>query len=1092
MQTQIIEGFRLSPQQKRLWFLQKFSLAYRAQCALLIEGNLQVEILKAAVEQIISHHAILRTTFRYLPGMKSPVMAVEDNSILSWRDIYLGELESKEFSEKIQEIFQEERRLAYNFEKSSLLHLSLLKLTTDKHILFINLPALCADTWTLKNLIQKISYYYGACLQGKRVDAEVVQYIQFSEWQNQLLEDKDAEIGKEYWQQQDFSALTTLTLPLEVNNLKQSGFEPDSVTLAINLNVTIKLATLAEKYNTSVAIVLLACWQILVWRLTGQSDIIIGMAADRREYEELQDVLGLVATWLPIKSHLTSDLDFQEVLEIVQKTISDAEEWQDYFVAELLENEGDLAFPICFEFEEFAAKIDTANISISLYQHYSCTEQFKVKLTCTRNNNSLITTFHFDRNYFSIDTIQGLARQFQTLLASVTEHPEATINHLDILSQSDRQQLLLEFNQTQIAPQRYEKCIHQIFEEQVEKTPNHIAVVFVDGQSTASQKVKQQLTYTNLNRKANQLAHYLQALGVKPEVIVGLYVERSLEMIVGLLGILKAGGAYLPLDSTLPTQNLTSRLQDAQVPIVLTQKSLQHHLPKDAVTAICLDADWDAIAQCNDTNPSSEVTIENLLYVIFTSGSTGKPKGVAIEHQQLVNYLNSITPQLNLQTAAHFANVSTLAADLGNTVIFSSLCSGGCLHLISFEVATNALALAEYCCQYPIDCLKIVPSHLASLLASAPPQSILPRQLLILGGEAATWDLIEQIQQQAPNCRILNHYGPTEATVGTLTYIVEPHEQLGFHPQSNTVPIGRPLANTQVYLLDHQLQPVPVGVTGELYIGGAGLARGYLNRSQLTAERFIPNPYFSKTPLASNQKLETRLYRSGDFARYLPDGNIEFIGRVDRQVKLRGFRIELGEIESLICQYPHVQQAVVVLQEQHKGNQRLVAYVVLKSQNTLTTGELRKFLTQKLPEYMIPSAFVILKALPLTPNGKVDFHALPEPDTYSRELAATYQPPQTELEQTIATIWQELLNVEKVGINDNFFELGGHSLLLVQIHSKLQKTINQALSITDLFAYPTISSLAKYLTQQHNEKSSLGTSQNRAESRLSARAQRRR
>jgi acyl carrier protein len=295
-----------------------------------------------------------------------------------------------------------------------------------------------------------------------------------------------------------------------------------------------------------------------------------------------------------------------------------------------------------------------------------------------------------------------------------------------------------------------------------------------------------------------------------------------------------------------------------------------------------------------------------------------------------------------------------------------------------------------------------------------------------------------------------------------------------------------------VYLLDHQLQPVPVGVTGELYIGGAGLARGYLNRSQLTAERFIPNPYFSKTPLASNQKLETRLYRSGDFARYLPDGNIEFIGRVDRQVKLRGFRIELGEIESLICQYPHVQQAVVVLQEQHKGNQRLVAYVVLKSQNTLTTGELRKFLTQKLPEYMIPSAFVILKALPLTPNGKVDFHALPEPDTYSRELAATYQPPQTELEQTIATIWQELLNVEKVGINDNFFELGGHSLLLVQIHSKLQKTINQALSITDLFAYPTISSLAKYLTQQHNEKSSLGTSQNRAESRLSARAQRRR
>jgi amino acid adenylation domain-containing protein len=1078
MQTQIIEGFRLSPQQKRLWFLQKSSLAYRTQCALLIEGNLQVETLKIAVEQIISHHGILRTIFRYLPGMKIPVMAVEDKSILSWRDIYLGQLEPQDIAENIQAIFQAGRSLAHNFDQSSLLHLSLLKLSPDKHILVINLPALCADTWTLKNLVQKISHYYAKCFQGKQVDAEVLQYIQFAEWQNQLLEDQEAQIGKEYWQQQDFSDLNTLTLPLENHYLKASKFEPDSFTLAVNSDVAVKLTTSAKQYNIAVNFVLLACWQILIWRLTGQSDIIVGMAANRREYEELQDILGLVATWLPIKIHLTSDLCFSEVLEIIQKPISDAEEWQDYFVSELVENKDNLLWPICFEFEELPEKIITENIAFSLYNYYSCTEQFKVKLSCILERNSLITNFHFDPNYFSIDTIQRLAIQYQTLLANVTQNPEAKINDLDILSQSDRQQLLIEFNQPQISPQPDHKCIHQIFAEQVEKTPDAVAVVFA----------KQQLTYTNLNRKANQLAHYLQALGVKPEVIVGLYVERSLDMIVGLLGILKAGGAYLPIDATLPTQNLTARLQDAQVPVVLTQKSLQHNIPKDAaVKVICLDADWDAIAQYDDTNPNSEVTIENLLYVLFTSGSTGKPKGVAIEHQQLVNYLNSITPQLNLPPAAHFANVSTLAADLGNTVIFSSLCTGGCLHLISFECATNALALAEYFSQYPIDCLKIVPSHLATLLASAPAQSILPRQLLILGGEVATWDLIAQIQQQVASCQILNHYGPTEATVGTLTYLVEPNQQLFLDFKPNTVPLGRPLAHTQVYLLDQQMQPVPIGVTGELYIGGAGLARGYLHRSQLTAERFIPNPYFS----ATNQKSGTRLYKTGDIGRYLPNGNIEFIRRVDRQVKLRGFRIELGEIESIIAQYPQVQQAVVVLQQQEKGNQRLVAYVVLKPQNTLTTSELRQFLTQKLPEYMIPSAFVILKALPLTLNGKIDFQALPEPDSYNRELAATYQPPQTELEQNIANIWQEILNVEKVGINDNFFELGGHSLLLVQVHSKLQKTIHQ-ISITDLFAYPTISALAKYLTQDGNQQPFLATSQNRAENRISARAQRRR
>lgn len=948
------------------------------------------------------------------------------------------------------------------------MHSSLLTLSLHKYILIISLPSLCADTWTLKNLVAEISYSYSACLQSEAVSQEVVQYLQFSEWQNQLLEDEDAEFANKYWQEQKLPSQATLRLPFESQPAKQLEFQPDCFRLAIAPELTAKIETLAQKYNTSAAVVLLACWQTLIFRLTGQPDIVIGMACDRRDYEELHNLLGLVATWLPIKSHLTPDLRFKELLELAEQTIEAASEWQDYFVPEPLENNSILAFPVGFEFEKLPEQLIAADVSFYLDKYYSCIEPFKVKLTCTQRNNLLIAEFYYDVNYFSADTIERLAGQFETLLTSATANPEDKISQLEILSKRDRQQLLVEFNQTQIDDPQ-DKCIHQLFEEQAQKTPNNIAIIFED----------QQLTYAELNRKANQLAHYLQTLGVKPEVLVGLCVERTLEMIIGLLGILKAGGAYLPLDPALPQSGFACRLQDAQVPVLLTQQGLVD-IPTDVSQIVRLDTDWDIIAQHSDENPTSEVTTENLLYVLFTSGSTGKPKGVAIEHRQLLNYLNGITDRLNLSATANFATVSTLAADLGNTVIFSSLCTGGCLHVLSAECSTDSAALAKYCRRYPIDCLKIVPSHLATLLASAPSESILPRQRLILGGEAASWKLIEQIHASAPDCLIFNHYGPTEATVGVTTFAVE-DKQVNY---SSQIPLGRPLANTQIYLLDEQLQPVPIGVTGELYIGGASLARGYLNRSELTAERFIPNPFAETGLIASN--FGSRLYKTGDLARYLSDGNIEFLGRVDRQVKIRGFRIELGEIESILCQHPKVQQAVVSVQEEEFSNKYLVGYIVSKQKQKLSVSELHKFLREKLPEYMVPSTFMMLKTLPLTPNGKVNRNALPEPDDRRPELEVTYEPPQTEVEQTIAHIWQQMLHVEKVGIYDNFFDLGGHSLLLVQIHAKLREVLNTNISIVNLFEYPTINSLAKYLTEQ-TETSVFEESDRRAESRIASR-----
>jgi amino acid adenylation domain-containing protein len=479
---------------------------------------------------------------------------------------------------------------------------------------------------------------------------------------------------------------------------------------------------------------------------------------------------------------------------------------------------------------------------------------------------------------FDTATITRMLGHFRTLLEGMVADPARRLVDLPMLTQAERHQLLVEWNDSSLAyPQ--DTGIHQLFEAQVARTPDAVAVVFED----------QELTYRELNIRANQVAHHLQALGVGPEALVGLYVERSLEMMVGLLGIIKAGGAYVPLDPAFPQERLTFILRDAQASVLLTQQRLSAGLSEPQTQIVCLDTDWELIAQESRTNPINKVAPDNLVYALYTSGSTGIPKGVAVEHRQLCNYLHGISKRLVLSNPASFATVSTLAADLGNTMVFVSLCTGGCLHILSQERVTDPYTMADYFRRHAIDCLKIVPAHLAALHTSLHPEQVLPRRLLILGGEASRSDWVKSLQRLTPDCGILNHYGPTEATVGVLTYHVEENQHA---PLTSTLPLGRPLANVQIYLLDPYLQPVPIGVQGELYIGGASMARGYLNRPALTAEKFIPNP-FSKRPGA-------RLYKTGDLARYLPDGNIEFFGRLDNQVKLRGYRIELGEIETTL------------------------------------------------------------------------------------------------------------------------------------------------------------------------------------------------
>src|SRR5882724_6495470 len=590
---------------------------------------------------------------------------------------------------------------------------------------------------------------------------------------------------------------------------------------------------------------------------------------------------------------------------------------------------------------------------------------------------------------------------------------------------------------------REDLCLHQLIERQAARTPDQVALAFED----------QWLTYAELNRRADRLAQHLRGLKVGPEVLVGLFVERSLEMVVGLLGILKAGAAYVPIDPASPQGRVAFMLTDANVAVILTQRSLLAALSIDAAQVVCLDAfDWTDRSDGARPNDAG-VQPHNLAYVIYTSGSTGRPKGVCVEHRNIVNYVLGVAERLRLEPGMNHATVSTIAADLGNTVIFPALATGGCLHVISQERAESQALLSECFTRERIDVLKIVPSHLAALQTGKHPERVLPRQRLIVGGEASRRDWIERLRAMAPSCEIYNHYGPTETTVGVLTYHVGSQVP---RTQSGTLPLGQPLPNSRVYVLDGAGHPVSLGDQGELYIGGCGVARGYLNRPDLTAERFVPDP-FSRKPNA-------RLYRTGDACRYIPDrsGHIEFLGRLDYQVKLRGFRIELGEIEAAMLRHPDVRETVVLERMDSTDDKRLIAYFVSRSGRPGVVGEIREFLKHQLPDYMVPGGFVVMDALPLTPNGKVDRKALPPPQEQNDSEPAT-MPPRDVLEAKLVDMWETILDARPVGVRDNFFEIGGHSLLAERLTAQIRREFKQTIKLSTFFQQPTIEQVANLL-----------------------------
>ena len=744
---------------------------------------------------------------------------------------------------------------------------------------------------------------------------------------------------------------------------------------------------------------LLAAFQTLLHRYTGQDDIVVGSPIANRNRIEIEGLIGFFVNTLVLRTDHSGNPAFREVLRRVRETALEAYAHQDLPFEKLVEElrpDRDLSrsplFQAMFVFQNApVGELNCKGLNVSPMRMAGETTKFDLTLSVNEGAPGLRAGLQYRTDLFDDATITRFLGHFKMLLEGIVANPEQRISDLPILNEAERHQLLVEWNETKRDYPK-DKCIHELFEEQVKRTPETVAVVFED----------QQLTYRELNSQANQLAHYLKKLGVGPEALVGICVERSLEMIVGLLGILKAGGAYVPLDPGYPKERLGFMLEDARVGVLLTQQGVVAELPGHQARVIYLDGDWGEIAQESEENPNSEITGENLAYVIYTSGSTGIPKGVMILHRGLVNYLSWATLAYGVAAGQGAPVHSSIGFDLTITSLFTPLLAGQRVELLAEDGDVEALS-SRLRKESDYSLIKITPAHLELVGQELPADKLAHRtRALVIGGEALTFEKLGLWSAHVPEIRLINEYGPTETVVGCCFYEVAPGNL-----RSGPVPIGRPIGNTQIYILGTYFAPVPIGVIGEIHIGGDGLARGYINRTEATKEKFIANP-FSRDP-------DSRLYKTGDLARYLPDGNIEFLGRIDNQVKLRGYRIELGEIEAVLGQHPMVQSSVVVVREDTPGDKRLVAYVVGQQGESFDAAEIRKYLKQKLPEYMIPSAFVLLDELPLTPNGKVDRKALPAPDQDRPELGNIYQAPRTPMEEALATIWSELLKVDKVG-----------------------------------------------------------------------------
>jgi amino acid adenylation domain-containing protein/FkbM family methyltransferase len=1341
----------LSFAQQRLWFINQLAPklgVYNIPIIINLTGHVNVAALEQSLNEIIRRHDTLRTNFIVTEG--KPVQVIKPAASLSLPVEDLRELSENERTKQVQRLSTQLAQQSFDLSSEPLWCAKLLRLAQQEYRLLLTLHHIIADGWSIGVLIKELAALYEAFSGGKPspLPELPVQYIDFAYWQQQWLQSECIQSQLAYWKQQLSGSLPVLNLPTDRPRSPVQTFKGAQAKLVLSETLTKALKKLSHQEGVTLFMTMLAAFKALLYRYTGQTDILVGSPIASRNRAEIEALIGFFVNVLVLRTNLDGEPSFRELLLRVKSTALGAYVHQDLPFEKLVEElqpERDLSYNPLFQVAFVLQNVplptpNLSHISITAQEGYTGTAKFDLTLFMEDSQQGLVATAEYNTDLFNADTITRMLGHFQTMLEGIVTDPEQNLLDLPLLTELERQIMLVKWNDTQVDYPR-DLCIHQLFEAQVERTPNAIAVVFEN----------QQLTYQQLNAWANQLAHYLQKLGVKPEVLVGICMERSPEMIIGILGILKAGGAYLPLDHTYPEERLAFMLADAQVSMLLTQQSLVKELPQHKAQVICLDSDSQAfIANQSQENPVSRVQPENVAYVIYTSGSTGKPKGVMNSHQGLSNRLLWMQDAYQLTASDRVLQKTPFSFDVSVWEFFWPLFTGAQLVLAKPGGHQDSAYLVELIAKEQITTLHFVPSMLQVFLEEPGLSKCSSLKRVICSGEALSFELQEKFFTRL-NAQLHNLYGPTEAAIDVTFWNCQRYSN------QQIVPIGRPIANTQIYILDRHLHLVPIGVPGELHIGGVGLARGYLNRPELTNEKFIPSPFAP----------EERLYKTGDLARYRGDGNIEFLGRIDHQVKIRGLRIELGEIEAVLNQHPGVQVATTILQEDESRDQRLITYLVPDSKQAFAVRQILKFeregllcdqswyelsngmavaylnkqetkfsyqeifaeqvylrhgitladgdcifdvganiglfslfigqkypnsiiyafepipqifealrintslyglnvklfncglandsrtetftyypqlslisgrfvdgeeeravvksfllnqqsdphsdttlskemidelldarltservncqlrtlsetirenrieqidllkvdvekselevlagiqeedwhkirqivvevhdtqgrlqkltnlleqrgyrvtveqdnllaetglynvyavrqlnnhkqhleatkcepkltwnspkqlvddvrdsLRKQLPEYMIPSTFVLLDTLPLLPNGKVNRRALPITEGLRPELAAAYEPPRSEVEQSIAKIWQEVLHLEKVGVNDNFFDLGGHSLLMVQVNNKLREIFNLNLPIVELFQHPTINSLGKYLSQK--------------------------